>query len=328
MSEILPVSRGLIGHLLGVLAGLASAGLCAFAGFHAESVLILMAYFLAIPLYMAGFACGALSGFLACLAGVAGVFAFAPAGFGIFYLFFDAIPAAILILLAMGRRVDADGAVTWRSEGTVLAVMTLYPCLIFMAVFVIAMGHDGGLQAMTLHALDGMSDQVTKLIAADGQKVTPEIIANIHQAFGMIARIMPAFVMCVWLFSTFVDMAVAQSFVGQRQWKLRPAFTLGNLHVPSLVVFAAAIVGLVAVFAPEPYRYVGLNLGLVLGVPFFFSGLAVIHGWAARTAYPGAVLAGFYILLVAIVYLAFPVTFLGVLDQWVNFRKRFAEPKN
>jgi len=62
-----------------------------------------------------------------------------------------------------------------------------------------------------------------------------------------------------------------------------------------------------------------------MGVPFFFTGLAVVHALAAQTRWPTLFLVFFYFVICLIVHLTLLVALLGAVDQWVDFRKRFAE---
>jgi len=186
------------------------------------------------------------------------------------------------------------------------------------------MGHEGGLLAMTVEAFNGMGDQVTAMLTENGQAITPEMTLKVHQYFEFCARITPALAMCAWLFSTLIAMAAAQGLLQQRKWNLRPQFSLARLHIPNWVIFAAALTGLAAMYAPPPYDYIGLNLALVLGVPFFFVGLAIVHAYAEQTKKPTLVLIIFYTVISIIVHLVLLVAILGAVDQWVDFRKRFA----
>jgi len=321
----MPKPRGVVGCLWGAFAGVVSACLLAFVTRYVGTPLILLGYLSAVPLFMAGMGAGIVPGAIAAFVGTAGLFALAPVSDGLYYLVADAVPVLGLIALAMSAHVTVDGKLIWSSEGKMMTALVAYPCVIFLLVYFLMMGQQGGLLAATVDLLNGVSDQIIKLLIDHNEKVTPDTILQLHQYIELSARIIPTLLMCGWLFSTLISCVVAQVVLQQKKWDTRPAFALENLQVPVWTIFAAAAFGTIASFAPAPYDYVALNLALVMGVPFFFAGLAVLHAWAALTRAPTLALAVLYVFMMLIVYLVLLVALLGVVDQWVDFRKRFAE---
>jgi hypothetical protein len=291
---------------------------------HSDSGFVLLVYLAPIPLFMAGMGVNVTSGLVAIALGSAGLFLMGQPSYGIFYLVADAIPAGGLIYMAMRSRMGLDGKKEWSGEGNLLTALATYPCFIFLGIYLATMGQDGGLLALTVNAFNGMGDQVNSMLSENGQTVTPEMTVQIHEYFNFFARITPALAMCAWLFSTIIAMAAAHGLLQYKKWNMRPNFLLAKLHIPNWVIFAAAITGLLAMYGPVPYDYLGLNLALVLGIPFFFVGLAVVHAWAAQTKRPTVMLTLFYIIISIIVHLVLVVAVLGAVDQWVDFRKRFA----
>jgi predicted membrane protein DUF2232 len=86
-----------------------------------------------------------------------------------------------------------------------------------------------------------------------------------------------------------------------------------------------AAAGLVLIPVPEPWRLLGANLLLVLGVLYAARGLAIVVTQSRGIAGPvGAVLT-----LVAMLVLPFVVgglTLLGLADTWLDFRRRLSTP--
>ncbi|MDE2030305.1 MAG: DUF2232 domain-containing protein, partial [Alphaproteobacteria bacterium] len=210
-------------------------------------------------------------------------------------------------------------------EGRLLTALATYPCMVFLGAYAATADHKGGLLAITQKAFDGMTGQVVHMLTESGEKMTPDMTRQLHDYFMEVARVMPAMSMCMWLFTTVAVMAVAQAFLARRGWNMRPSFSLARLHLPSWIIFAAAIAGLTANFAPAPYDYIGLNIAILMVVPFFFVGLAVVHAAAAQTRASALALTVFYLALILVIHLVLLVALLGAVDQWADFRKRFAE---
>ena len=74
-----------------------------------------------------------------------------------------------------------------------------------------------------------------------------------------------------------------------------------------------------------------MNAALVVATPFLLLGLAVIHTLSRRASKPGSVLAVVYIALFLLgillglaVILLGAIALLGMLEQWISLRRRFA----
>ena len=71
-------------------------------------------------------------------------------------------------------------------------------------------------------------------------------------------------------------------------------------------------------------EYIGRNLALVLAVPYFFLGLAIVHSAARRMAMAGLLLVTFYFVIVISGWAALVVVGIGLFEQWIGLRNRFA----
>jgi hypothetical protein len=100
-----------------------------------------------------------------------------------------------------------------------------------------------------------------------------------------------------------------------------PAFGFNDQLVWGWVVALA----LAVLPVPEPWRLLGANLLLVLGVLYAARGLAVIVAQAGGIAGPVAVVLGFIALLL-LPFVVGGLTLLGLADTWLDFRRRLAAP--
>jgi hypothetical protein len=315
-----PTSRGFFGYGCDVLAGIASALILGFALAHPASILVLLSYAAAIPLFIIGFGYGARSSLIAASVGIVAIAAAAPMGVTILYFLTDALPAALLVWFALRPRMGHDGNIEWPSEGKLFTLLMLYPCILFLIIVAITMGQAGGLYGQTVHVLDGATDQVITSLSASGQAITPEVTLKVQHYLAFLAHIAPSVAMVTWLLITILALVAAQAVLPPLGLGIRPAFALENLCMPNGIIFALLVCA-GASFAPAPFDYVALNLAILLSVPFFFTGLAVVHAGAAQTRYALPLLIVFYIL---IAYLLPLVAVIGAVDPWANFRKKFA----
>ena len=72
--------------------------------------------------------------------------------------------------------------------------------------------------------------------------------------------------------------------------------------------------------------FVGTNIALILCVPYFFVGLAVLHTVSAAWSNRTAILFATYVLLLLFSWAAVLVAGIGVLEHWTGLRERFGGP--
>ncbi len=315
------IARGPAGYAGAALCGVVGAALFGVALTHAGTALIFLSYMVPVPLFMAGLGAGSFAALTAAFTGAAGLALAGPlSNLSFVFVFLYAAPVAFLTMLALRYRTDTEGKIYWYPEGHLLTAIAVYPVLVFLALAAMASGHEGGLLDMTMAAFKTAAEGLIK-------KFPPERAPDVHAAIDTAARLAPALAGCAWFLVMTISMAVAQKILRQQDWALRDGFTLQNVYVPSWLMFAVAAPGLAGALAPAPYDYYGKNTAIILGLPYFFAGLAVVHAWASRTRFRPAVLFAFYVLMTFMMWLTILVALLGVVDQWVNIRQRWNNPK-
>jgi hypothetical protein len=324
-------SRGIQGYVWAAVAGAISAVLLVFTSAQASSMVDMFSllttspfFMLAtFPLFLVGFGVGRGPCLVASSIASALTLAELHPAFALFCLLASILPVLGVVLMSWACATLPEGKSS--VEGNVLTGLVAYAALVFLGIYVDVTVNGGSLLGLTQDALGGMIDEAVGTFTKMGYKLAPEADMRLHQGVGVLARFTPAFIMCSWLFLTVIALVVAQAVLLQKKWNLCPGFALARLHVPTGVIFAVAGTGLAASFVPAPYDFIGLNLSLVLGMPFFFVGLAIVHAWAAQTRMPMVAIIAFYLLITVVVHLVLLVALLGAIDQWVDFRKRFAE---
>lgn len=312
-------SRGSLGWAGAVLAGGLSAAAYALAFENAETMLIFIAYFGVLPLFMAGLGAGNGPVVLASLIGTAAVFLInhnilLTASYAVFY----AVPAVFLSFMALRARRASDGKVFWYPEGYLLTAMTLYPCLIFLGLVAMYAGQEGGLLGQTEKLLQAA-------FAPMSEELGPDLADDFKAMLDLLPRVLPSVLGCSWVFLILMSMLAAHGMLKQQSWNLRPSFSWVKMTIPNWVIIAAAATGLAAAFAPPPYDYVGLTLCTLLCLPFFFTGLAVVHLYVALFKAKMVFLILFYAVLTIFPWAALLIALLGALDQLFHFRHRLPQ---
>jgi hypothetical protein len=310
-------SRGALGLGAGLLAGWISALVFSLALAHADTGLILLAYLASLPLFVTGFGAGALSVIVAAVAGTLGLGLSVSSSMAAIYAGVTAAPVAGLCVLAMRTRTSADGRVFWYPEGLLLTNLVIYACLAFGLAVAVFANQDGGLLGLTKAMVEGTLDQVAAEMDA-------EIAIQFKAVAPRVAMVMPGILGLCWSFLTIGNALGAQSVLRKDAWNLRPAFTWEQVNVPTWVLLLAAAAGAAGFLGTETVAYVGTNMCMMLCLPLFMAGLAVIHLYAATVKYTKSLLVLFYTVLGFVPWLSIVVTLLGALDQGFALKKRLA----
>ena len=286
-------------------------------------VALVFVYLAPLPLLLVGLGLGAKAVAVAGVAGfmVAGLIGGATTA-GLYGLL-NALPAALVVRQAlMQRPTGPAGGVQWYPVGSILGWLTVLGAGIFLTAVLAgyAVG-EAGLEGSVSTYLDRA---FTIMAPALDETERAVVVAGFTPLF-------PGFVVTSWLVMTVVNGALAQALLARMGRGLRPRTALADLKLPewmSTLLVAAAVV---ALLGPGELEYIGRNLVIILAVPFFFLGLAVIHALAHRAVPQATLLAVFYFMFYGLLLItgwtAMMVAAIGVIEQWGGgLRRRFAGP--
>ena len=277
---------------------------------------MILVYLAQLPLFAAGLWLGtgasASAGFVAALilAGAGNLLA------GALFAALNVVPVVLLVrqsLLARtgpGNAVDRN-AVEWYPPGLMAAWLTGLG-LIAAAVTLVFLG---GLQAMQAALREALAP------ALDGRlgEITPEL----NELLAFVAFILPGIVATSWMVMTISNGILAQGLLARFGASWRPSPDLAALGlpmwIPVLLAFAAG-----ATLLGGTARFIGVNVLIVLAVPFCLAGLAVLHTVARRFPRPAVTLTMFYLLAGVLGWPLLLIALLGLLDSPLGLRRRFA----
>jgi len=275
---------------------------------------LILGYLAPLPLLIVGLWFGfAATG----IAGALGAVLVAGATGGLFgplgYVLSGAVPAAFVARQALLARQTDSGDVEWYPPGLLLLGLTGLGLAAFFAAVLLALGEPGGLEGMVRRTLQGMAQR----FAAPGSEPPPP------DAFWM-APVLPGLVVVSWLVMTIVNAALAQGLLMRFNRNRRPPMRLAELELPGWVVLAFAGAIAAATVLPGWLGFLALNVALVLSLPFGLAGLSVVHAFASRQTAKVALLVGFYLFLFLFGWPILILIGLGVIEQWIGLRRRWA----
>jgi Predicted membrane protein (DUF2232) len=225
----------------------------------------------------------------------------------------NVIPVVLLVRQSLLARTGSGNALEWYPPGLLTAWLTglgLAAAAATLAFFGGPHGMQAALREVLASALDRRFDEIT-----------PEY----DELLALVAFILPAIVATSWMAMTATNGCLAQGLLARFGASWRPSPDLAALGLPVWIpVLLALAAG--AMFIGGTARFLGVNVMIVLAVPFCLAGLAVLHTVARRFPRPAITLVTFYVLAAVFGWPLLLVAVLGLLDAPLGLRRRFAQP--
>ena len=304
------VRPGLVGAA--VICGMLAAGpyVLVLTGSAGSMILIYLAQ---LPLFAAGLWLGtgacALAGLVAALV-LAGTGSLLTAGV---FAALNVFPVVVLIRQSLLARTAPGDVVEWYPPGLLAAWLTGLG-LVAVAGMLVFLGGPQGMEGALREVLAPLFDRRAEEIAPEHN----ELLASI-------AFILPAIVATSWMVMTTTNGCLAQGLLARFGASWRPSPDLAALSLPAWIMMVLAVAA-AAILVGGTARFVGVNVTIVLAVPFCLAGLAVLHTLARRFPRPTVTLVTFYVLAAVFGWPLLVVALLGLLDSPLGLRRRFAQP--
>ncbi len=222
----------------------------------------------------------------------------------------NVVPVILLVRQALLARTGTAGAVEWYPPG-LLAVWLTGLGLTAMAIALLVFGGPDGLQSA-----------VRETLAPALDRLFDESVPGRDELANLLAMIMPGLVAASWIAMTLVNGILAQGLLARFGASWRPSPALGTLSLPRwFPVLPVLATGATALGGTM--RFLGVNMMIVLTVPFCLAGLAVLHTIAYRFSRPAILLVSFYVLAGLFGWPLLVITVLGLIDALLRLRGRF-----
>jgi hypothetical protein len=223
----------------------------------------------------------------------------------------NVIPVVLIVRQSLLARAGPDGQVAWYPPGLLTAWLTGLGLAAAAATVVFL----GGPQAMQAALREVLAPALGNL-----DEITPEH----DELLAFIAVILPGIIATSWMVMTATNGSLAQGLLARFGASWRPSPDLAALGLP---VWIPALLGLAAgaTLLGGSVRFFGINVMIVLAVPFCLAGLAVLHTVARRFPRPAITLLTFYLVAGVFGWPLLLIAVLGLLDSPLGLRRRFAQ---
>ena len=274
---------------------------------------LILVYLAQLPLFMCGLWGGVAVAALAGLAASLLLLIASNLTAAIMFAGLNVVPVILLVHQALLARTGADGAIEWYPPGLLTAWLTgLGLTSIIVTLLLLGGPHD--IQAAMREILALVLDRLFD----DGTPERSELA---------LAMIMPGIIVVFWMVMTLTNGSLAQALLTRFGVGWRPSPALAAVELPGwflvLLLLAATATGLGGMM-----RFVGVNVIIVLAVPFCLAGLAVLHTIARRFSRPAVPLVGVYVLTGLFGWPLLVVIFLGLLETSLGLRRNIRPPRS
>jgi hypothetical protein len=270
---------------------------------------LILVYLSQLPLFIGGLWLGAS---VALAAGVtASVMLLAASNITAALMFaaVNVVPVILLVRQALLARTATAGAIEWYPPGLLTAWLTGLGLSAIAVAFLLFGGPDSlqsAIREMLAPALDRLFDE-----SAPGR----DEFAN------LLAMITPGLVAASWMAMTLINGVLAQGLLARFGASWRPSPALATLSLPRWFPVLPALATATTALGGT-MRFFGINMIIVLAVPFCLAGLAVLHTIAYRFSRPAILLISFYVLAGLLGWPLLLITFLGLIDASLRLRGR------
>jgi hypothetical protein len=302
-------------HLFIALGGVASA-ILSIAFSTGEVSMIMLANLAPLPLFLVGLSYGAKAGFLALAVGItlsAGFGGLLAAGM---YGLVHALPSGLAFRQALLKGTDDKGQVSWYPLGAVLCWLAVFAGALLVVAALVSHGHGDSLRQSVSSYLEMVLRVVWPILAETERN---RILAELVPFF-------PGTAAASWLAVLVGNGLLALAILTRSGRSLRPAPTAKDMVLPDWVSWLMVAAAAVALLGSGDVEYIGRNLAMIMAVPFFVLGTAVVHGLARRVHARQPLLVVFYVVLFMSGWARMAVVGLGLIEQWVGVRHRVAGP--
>jgi hypothetical protein len=270
---------------------------------------LILVYLSQLPLFFAGLWGGvrtaALAGVIASLMLLAASNIMAVVVFATL----NVAPVILLVRQALLARTGADGTIEWYPPG-LLAVWLTGLGFVGIMVTLLLLGGPEDIRAIVGDVLSPVLDRLV-----DGRAPARDELVD------LLAMIMPGVVIASWMVMTLTNGSLAQGLLARFGANWRPSPALAALELPTWLP-VLLLLAMTATALGGVMRFLGVNVIIVLTVPFCLAGLAVLHTIAYRFSRPAVPLVGFYVLAGIFGWPLLLVSLLGLLDTSFGLRRR------
>jgi hypothetical protein len=274
---------------------------------------LILAYLSQLPLFAAGLWFGTAAAAIAGLTAAAALCAFGGVFAAALFAGLYVVPIVVLVREALLARRTVGGALEWYPPGSLAAWLCGFGIAVCAGVAVF-LGGPAGIAASMRESLAPALARLT------GEPTAADSVAD------LVALVAPGAIAASWMAMTASNAVLAQGLLARFGAAWRPSPDVAALDLPVWPSALLAVATVLSMIAGMP-RFIGVNLLIVLAVPFCLAGLAILHLAVRRWPRPQVPLIAFYVLAALFGWPLLVVTAVGALDAPLGLRRRLSHDR-
>jgi hypothetical protein len=227
----------------------------------------------------------------------------------------NVVPVILLVRQALLARTSANGTIEWYPPGLLAAWLTGLGLIGIMVTLLVFGGPDD------------IQTTVRNILSPALDRLFDEGTPGREELAGHLAMIMPGVVIASWMVMTLTNGSLAQGLLTRFGASWRPSPALAALELPAWFPVLLVLAATATALGGGVMRFLGVNVIIILTVPFCLAGLAVLHAIACRFSRPAVPLVGVYILAALFGWPLVLVIVLGLLDTSFGLRRHIRVPR-
>ena len=206
--------------------------------------LLVVNYFVQLPLLLVGLSLGTMSVVTAGVAALVSVSVVIGLAGALLYLIAFVIPAMVVINRSLISRAGHDGGTEWYPTGNLLTILAGYGAVVFVAVLIMLAGPEGGLRVLSREPIV----EFLAMFAPSAPESDRIAVAERWSPW------IPAMIVMSWMMMIVVNSVIAQSTLVASGKNLRPTPRYSSVELPRWLAAMLAASFAIGSLAPAMSR--------------------------------------------------------------------------
>lgn len=228
----------------------------------------------------------------------------------VIYMFLLGVPSWYLTRCLLQARIARDGTRQWFPVGLAITNLSFYAVAFIGFITAFYASEPGGLPALLSQHI---SESLKSLEQEYGEAIS--ILAR-EWSFLIFPITVWLWAICLYFHAWFANRALAS-----RQRALRASVAVTPFTMPGWVLYLLAVAALASLIGSDSMRFFGKSAFIILMLPYFFSGIALIHHATASWPSRRLLLFFIYIAIFAQVWPALAIAAAGIWQQLKTLNK-------
>ena len=305
--------------LISAFCGLVSGVIFVFTPLSSIALVLFIKYFSILPLLYSALGLGLVPTLLGTALGTLIALIFSNLNSTFYYVIVFCVPALFIARFGLLSRNLDNQQKEWYPIGNILSILIIFSSLIFLVLSITLLMHNPNL-------LD-LFENIVKNYFIYSYGDSPYLLNELSQIendfpniYRIVAAMTPALLVFSWIIMVIINACFAQFLLFINKKNIRPSPKYSEIYLPNYQIIILLVAVLIT-FLGENASFIGKTLTTINSVPFFVTGLALLHfitkQWSMRLM---TMMAIYFMLIVTMPLSLIVVTIIGIFDHLFSYK--------